>query len=153
MKPFGTMEGALQAEGSATISLGQHINQRRASRNPLPATWGAGCPTSPGTPTGYNVRLVGGDPDIIGGTSAVAPLWAGLIALMNEGLSKQGKPPVGLINPILYQLPAASSSFHDIVNGNNDLEGLGKYAARPSWDPCTGLGSPDGKALAAAIGV
>ena len=103
--------------------------------------------------TGYNVRLVGGDPDIIGGTSAVAPLWAGLIALMNEGLSKQGKPPVGLINPILYQLPAASSSFHDIVNGNNDLEGLGKYAARPSWDPCTGLGSPDGKALAAAIGV
>ena len=102
--------------------------------------------------TGYNVRLVGGDPEVIGGTSAVAPLWAGLIALLNEGLSKQGKPPAGLLNPILYQLPAASSSFHDIVNGSNDVEGLGKYSAKPSWDPCTGLGTPDGKALAAAVG-
>jgi kumamolisin len=102
--------------------------------------------------TGYNVRLVGGDPDVIGGTSAVAPLWAGLIALLNEGLSKQGKPPAGLLNPILYQLPAASSSFHDIVKGNNDVEGLGKYSANSSWDPCTGLGTPDGKALAAAVG-
>ena len=102
--------------------------------------------------TGYNVTLVGGDKEIIGGTSAVAPLWAGLIALLNESLAKQGNPPVGFVNPILYHLPASSSSFHDILNGNNDLEGLGKYTARSSWDPCTGLGSPNGKALAAAIG-
>ena len=78
------------------------------------------------------MTLVGGAAEVIGGTSAVAPLWAGLIALLNESLAKQGKPAAGLLNPILYQLPATSSSFHDIIKGNNDLEGLGKYAARPS---------------------
>jgi kumamolisin len=102
--------------------------------------------------TGYEVRLVGGKSEVIGGTSAVAPLWAGLVALINEGLSTLNKPPAGLLNPILYQLPASAATFHDILNGNNDLEGLGKYTAGPAWDPCTGLGSPDGKKLLAALG-
>jgi kumamolisin len=102
--------------------------------------------------TGYEVRLVGGKTEVIGGTSAVAPLWAGLIALLNEGLSKVSKPPAGLLNPILYQLPTSSGVFHDIVEGNNDIEGLNKYAAGPAWDPCTGLGTPDGKQLLTALG-
>jgi len=90
--------------------------------------------------TGFNV-LVDGKSTVIGGTSAVAPLWAGLIARMNQSLGK----PVGYVNPLLYSANAAET-FHDITSGNN-----GGYAAGPGWDPCTGLGTPDGSALLAAL--
>ncbi len=91
--------------------------------------------------TGYQI-LVDGSRQVIGGTSAVAPLWAGLTALMNQSLGK----PVGFLQPQLYT-PTAEGSLHDITQGNN-----GSYAAGPKWDPCTGLGSPDGQALLAALG-
>jgi|SRR5579863_208058 len=89
--------------------------------------------------SGYQV-VVDGQATVIGGTSAVAPLWAGLIALINQELGK----PVGYLNPLLYTLPAAC--FHDITLGDN-----GSYKAGPGWDPCTGLGSPDGAALLSAM--
>ena len=89
--------------------------------------------------TGYLVR-VDGQNEIIGGTSAVAPLWAGLLALLNQQLGK----PVGFVNPKLYGLPA--SSFFDVVTGNN-----GSYKAGPKWDACTGLGSPNGTAIGEAL--
>jgi kumamolisin len=91
--------------------------------------------------TGY-VTLVDGNPDVIGGTSAVAPLWAGLIALINDSLGK----PVGFVNPLLYQNP--NGDFNGITSGNN-----GAYSAGPGWNPCTGLGSPIGTQIAAALGV
>jgi kumamolisin len=91
--------------------------------------------------TGY-VTLVDGNPDVIGGTSAVAPLWAGLIALINDSLGK----PVGFVNPLLYQNP--NGDFNSITSGNN-----GAYSAGPGWNPCTGLGSPIGIQIAAALGV
>jgi len=84
--------------------------------------------------TGYQVR-VDGQNTVIGGTSAVAPLWAGLIARINQ-LKGQ---PVGYINPRIY---SNSAALRDITNGNN-----GAYSAGPKWDPCTGLGSPDGAKL------
>ncbi len=77
----------------------------------------------------------------VGGTSAVAPLWAGLIALINEATGKRA----GFIHPTLYKL-ANSGALRDITSGSN-----GDYAARAGWDPCTGLGSPNGKALLAAM--
>jgi kumamolisin len=92
--------------------------------------------------TGY-VTLVDGNPDVIGGTSAVAPLWAGLIALINESIGK----PAGLINPLLYQNVTADDDFSDITTGNN-----GAYSAGPGWDACSGLGSPIGTQVAAALG-
>jgi len=92
--------------------------------------------------TGY-VTLVDGQPDVIGGTSAVAPLWAGLIALINEGVGK----PAGLINPLLYQSASTAGDFNDVTSGNN-----GAYSAGPGWDACTGLGSPIGAQVAAALG-
>ena len=101
--------------------------------------------------TGYQVRLVGGQRSVIGGTSAVAPLWAGLVALLNQKLAARAKPPAGFLNPLIYGLPATAAAFHDIVQGNNDIEGLGKYQAGPGWDACTGLGSPDGAKLIAAL--
>jgi len=92
--------------------------------------------------TGYVTR-VDGQPDVIGGTSAVAPLWAALIALINESIGK----PVGFVNPLLYQNTSAADDFNDITSGNN-----GAYSAGPGWDACTGLGSPIGNQIAAVLG-
>jgi len=100
--------------------------------------------------TGYQVRLVGGKQSVFGGTSAVSPLWAALIARINQRLAKLGKPPAGFINPLLYAPPAGV--LHDITQGNNDLEGLGKYSARKGWDACTGLGTPDGTKVMQRLG-
>ena len=88
--------------------------------------------------TGYDVRVDGSN-TVIGGTSAVAPLWAGLIARINSASGH----PVGYVNPILYKNQAA---FRDITQGNN-----GDFAAAKNWDACTGLGSPNGTKLAAAL--
>jgi kumamolisin len=91
--------------------------------------------------TGY-VTLVDGQSGVIGGTSAVAPLWAGLIALINQTNGK----PVGFINPLLYPNESAAADFNDIVSGNN-----GAYSAGPGWDACTGFGSPIGAQIAAVL--
>ena len=100
--------------------------------------------------TGYNVQ-VDGQTFPVGGTSAVAPLWAGLIALINQKLNGR----VGFINPQLYSLPANSSVFRDVVNGNNrvsfkQFKKVG-YDAQKGWDACSGLGSVDGAKLAGLL--
>jgi kumamolisin len=98
--------------------------------------------------TGY-VVLVDGQQFVIGGTSAVAPLWAGLIALINQKLGRA----VGYLNPLLYALPASAGAFRDITTGNNDISGKnGAYQAGPGWDACTGWGSPNGAKLLTALG-
>ena len=91
--------------------------------------------------TGYEVR-VDGQSFVIGGTSAVAPLWAGLIALMNQKLGQ----PVGFLNPLLYGSLSGQGLLNDITSGNN-----GSYAAKSGWDPCTGWGSPNGAKLLQAL--
>jgi kumamolisin len=88
--------------------------------------------------TGYNIA-VDGQPMVVGGTSAVAPLWAGLIALCNQSAGHHA----GLVNPLLYANPAALT---DITSGDNNV-----YQAGPGWDAVTGLGSPIGTAIAALI--
>jgi kumamolisin len=90
--------------------------------------------------TGYDVRIDGTD-TVIGGTSAVAPLWAGLIARINAA---RPNGSVGFINPQLY---ASSGVFNDITSGNN-----GTYEAAQGWDACTGLGTPVGVKVAALLG-
>ncbi|MGC2581337.1 MAG: peptidase S53, partial [Acidobacteriaceae bacterium] len=89
--------------------------------------------------SGYNI-LVDGQQEVVGGTSAVAPLWAALVALVNQ----QKGSPVGFVNATLY---TDRSDFRDITQGNN-----GAYQAGPGWDACTGLGSPNGQEIAQAIG-
>jgi kumamolisin len=88
--------------------------------------------------TGYEI-LVDGQSLTFGGTSAVAPLWAGLVARLNQVLGH----PVGFLNPILYNHPEV---FHDITSGSNI-----DYQAGAGWDPCTGLGSPNGVKLLAVL--
>ena len=89
--------------------------------------------------TGYDV-LVDGQSEVVGGTSAVAPLWAALIARLNQQLGKS----LGLANAALYG--TAGKGFRDITQGNN-----GTYQASTGWDACTGWGSPDGAALLTAL--
>ncbi|WP_163337583.1 S8 family serine peptidase [Desulfopila sp. IMCC35008] len=79
-----------------------------------------------------------------GGTSAAAPLWAALIARLNQGVGNR----LGYLNPLLYrlQLIERQDLFNDITIGNN-----GAYNAGPGWDPLSGLGTPKGKALLKAL--
>lgn len=90
--------------------------------------------------TGYNV-LVDGQTLVIGGTSAVAPLWAGLIAVAN---AQNGKL-AGFLQPQIYTT-RSKPAFRDITSGNN-----GSFSADIGWDACTGLGSPIAARLIALI--
>ena len=93
--------------------------------------------------TGYQVQADGSS-FAVGGTSAVAPLWAGLIALFNQSNGKA----TGYLNPTLYQnVGESGGAFHDITSGNN-----GDFSASTGWDPCTGWGSPNGGSLLTALG-
>jgi kumamolisin len=98
--------------------------------------------------TGYQI-LVDGQAGVVGGTSAVAPLWAGLVALLNEQLGK----PLGYLNPVLYQLENVGA-FHDITEGDNFIlkgDDRSGYSARPGWDACTGLGTPNGTKILSVL--
>lgn len=76
----------------------------------------------------------------VGGTSASAPIFAGIINLINEERIAKGKGPIGFLNPTMYAHPHA---FNDITIGNNPGCGTGGFNATPGWDPVTGLGTPD----------
>ncbi len=113
---------------------------------PADAGGGRGVPDVAGDASpesGYNV-LVDGQQEVVGGTSAVAPLWAGLLALINQNRVQAGNATAGFINPTLYGAPTV---LRDITSGSN-----GTYNAGPGWDPCTGLGSPNGAAVAQLLG-
>jgi kumamolisin len=90
--------------------------------------------------TGYNM-LVDGQLEVAGGTNAAAPLWAGLIVLLNQKLNRR----LGFVNPSLYAIDQ-SRGFRDIAMGNN-----GAYTATYGWDCLTGLGSPMGGPLLQAL--
>jgi kumamolisin len=111
----------------------------------LPDVTGDGDPAS-----GYQV-LVDGESFPVGGTSAVAPLWAALVARINQKLRGQ----LGFINPQLYALPPAAGALNDITTGNNRCtfkhsNNVG-FDAGPGWDACSGLGSPNGVKLAGVL--
>ncbi|HEX4722725.1 MAG TPA: S53 family peptidase [Pseudonocardiaceae bacterium] len=94
--------------------------------------------------TGYNVYF-DGKATVIGGTSAVAPLWAALVCRLTQALGR----PLGLLQPVVYANAAAgmaTTGFRDITIGNN-----GAYQAKSGWDPCTGLGVPIGTILLAVL--
>jgi kumamolisin len=112
---------------------------------------GRGLPDVAGNATDYRM-IVGGKEIPASGTSLVAPLWAGLIALINQSLTEKGGNTAGFLNSLLYGVLGARGAFKDIVEGNNDIDGkLNKYSAGPGWDACTGMGSPDGAKLLQAL--
>jgi kumamolisin len=105
-------------------------------RRGVPDVAGAAAPTP-----GYRI-ILDGQPITRDGTSAVAPLWAALIALAN---AERGRP-LGLLHPLLYANPALC---RPITAGDNRAAGLGYDAGRP-WNACTGLGVPRGGDIIAA---
>ena len=138
-----------QPQGGATGGGVSNIfplpNWQASSKVPKPTATagGRGVPDVAGDAdpaSGYVVR-VDGKSFVIGGTSAVAPLWAGLIAVANE---KNGKS-AGFIQPAIYAAKG-KAAFRDIIHGNN-----GSFAAGAGWDACTGLGSPIAPELISAI--
>jgi kumamolisin len=99
--------------------------------------------------SGYLQVINGQPPQSVGGTSAVAPLYAGLVARINANLGAS----VGYLNPTLYALPAAT--FNDILGSpgpaGNSFAQVQGYPAGQGWDACTGFGSVHGQALQDAI--
>jgi hypothetical protein len=74
----------------------------------------------------------------VGGTSAATPLWAALIARVNQGIGGRA----GLLQPMLYGPLRTAGALNDVTTGDN-----GAYTAAVGWDACTGLGSPNGAAI------
>ncbi|MBV8118267.1 MAG: S53 family peptidase, partial [Candidatus Eremiobacteraeota bacterium] len=89
---------------------------------------------------GYYVVMEGTEL-AMGGTSAVAPVWAALAARINQRLGK----PIGFFAPLLYRV-SPSPLFGAITGGGN-----GRFQAGPGWNPCTGLGVPIGTAIADGV--
>ncbi|KAI1796878.1 subtilisin-like protein [Ganoderma leucocontextum] len=88
------------------------------------------------------ITVVNGHFKRISGTSASAPIFASLIAAINDVRIAIGKGPVGWINPALYS-PWFVGSFNDVTNGSNPGCGTQGFQAAPGWDPVTGLGTPN----------
>jgi subtilase family serine protease len=86
-----------------------------------------------------------------GGTSASAPLWAGIIALADQYTGRH----LGFVNPAIYQIarsPHYHQALHDIAAGDANTSEFPRgtitgYRAGPGWDPVTGWGSPNGEVL------
>jgi kumamolisin len=88
------------------------------------------------------VHVDGKHLEAIGGTSAAAPMWASLIARLNQGL----KANCGFLNALIYSNQFPTGGFRDITSGNN-----GAYKANSGWDACTGFGTPIGDGLLQAL--
>jgi subtilase family serine protease len=88
--------------------------------------------------------------NLYGGTSFAAPMWAGLVALVNEQRVKDGKKSIGFINPTVYSQNVTSgygTNFHDITSGTS-----GRYSAVTGYDLVTGWGSPKPELISALAG-
>jgi subtilase family serine protease len=130
------------------------INARSSGAREVPDVSADGDPA-----TGYVIYWSGGLPtsnpwQVVGGTSAAAPMWAALIALTNASAECAGTS-IGFANPALYHAAAVAygTDFNDITSGDNDMTGLngGLYPAGSGYDMATGLGSPNGTALAQTL--
>jgi len=96
-----------------------------------------------------------GNKDLFGGTSCASPLWAGFTALANQQAAILGVPPVGFINPALYEMASESiydTVFHDTAIGDNTSPASPNlFHAKAGFDLCTGLGTPTGTNLINAL--
>ena len=96
--------------------------------------------------------VIGGRAALLDGTSASTPVFASVVALLNDRLAAKGKSPLGFLNPLLYS-SAGQAALNDVVSGTNPGCGTSGFPAAQGWDPVTGLGTPDFAKLARAVGV
>lgn len=121
-----------------SVVLPPSVNGGRKGRG-VPDVAGNAAPES-----GYRI-VADGEILLSGGTSAVAPLWAGLAARINQGAGR----PIGFFLPAVYGHPGL---FMEVTTGSNRPAGSAiGYDAGPGWNACTGLGAPRGKAVAGAL--
>jgi len=158
--PYVTMVGATQllpkgGEGGATLSAGgfsrdyyQPSYQTAAVTSYLNS--GVQLPTDSYDATGRAYPdvsalgmgievVVNGRSEPVDGTSCSAPIFGGIISLLNAQRALAGKPPLGWLNPWIYQNP---QMFTDITTGENSYECCQGFKAATGWDPVTGWGSP-----------
>jgi Glyoxalase-like domain/Mycothiol maleylpyruvate isomerase N-terminal domain len=152
--PYGTPGTTFQASGGGF----SHLFARPAYQDGMPGAGARrGVPDVSADASGHAGMALaiseGGGKTYLrnsGGTSATAPLWAGLIALANQYAGRR----LGFVNPALYRIARSGSyhrAFHDITAGNNTVRFPPRtfpgYRAAPGWDPVTGLGSPSAQVL------
>ncbi|KAJ6487228.1 family S53 protease [Mycena vitilis] len=100
---------------------------------------------------GENVQIVtGGSTEGVDGTSCSTPIFASVIALLNDQLIAAGNSPLGFLNPWLYANP---DMLNDVTAGSNPGCGAKGFAAKAGWDPVTGLGTPNFTKMKAAAGL
>jgi subtilase family serine protease len=152
--PYGTVGSTFQASGGGFSRVFATPSYQRGT--PGIGTW-RGVPDVSADANGHTGMAIaiaepGGHTHIrnSGGTSASAPIWAGLIALADQYAHRH----LGFVNPALYRIaasPADHRAFHDVASGNNTAKFPPRtftgYRAAPGWDPVTGLGSPDARWL------
>jgi len=85
----------------------------------------------------------------VGGTSAACPVFAGVIAMINDELIAKGEPAMGFLNPWIYTVAAPGGGFNDVTTGTNNAGVGAGFEAAKGWDPATGFGTPDYEKLLA----
>ncbi|KAI0258483.1 tripeptidyl peptidase A [Gloeopeniophorella convolvens] len=93
--------------------------------------------------------VIGGNPELVAGTSVAAPTFAGVVGLLNDARLAAGQPTLGFLNPLLYALKG--KGLNDITKGNAPGCGTPGFNATTGWDPVTGLGTPNFGELKAIV--
>jgi len=159
--PYITMVGATYIDATTKKEVGATLSSGGFSKDFMQASWqasavqgyfqsGVTMPTEafykPGraypdvAAYGQNVQVVAsGAMQGVSGTSCSAPIFAGIVALINHELMSTGQPPLGFLNPWLYANP---QMFTDVTSGSNPYQKCQGFQAAPGWDPVTGLGTP-----------
>lgn len=102
---------------------------------------------------GQNVQIVtGGRTGSVAGTSCSSPIFASVVALLNDRLIAAGRSPLGFLNPLLYSA-AGAATLNDVTSGSNPGCGTSGFPARAGWDPVTGLGTPNFSKMLTALGL
>jgi len=138
---FSTLFNAFEDQAKAV-----HSYLQRAQDLPPNGSFPVGGRATPDVSAlgqGYQI-ILGGKPATVGGTSASAPTFASIVSLLNEARLKAGQPPMGYLNPFLYQ---NADAFTDVTVGTNAIDRAGDilkygYKCAKGWDPVTGLGTP-----------
>lgn len=151
----GAAGGATGGGVSREFPTPSYQQSTHVPADPIDGHTGRGVPDLAGNAdpeTGYQV-LVDGKNIVIGGTSAVAPLYAGLIARLNELLKSKGRNTAGFINPTLYNQAMVDAGYRDVKRGNNSTGNLANkaYRAAAGWDPASGWGSIAGPTILTAL--
>jgi len=146
----GGFSAIFEAPEYQNSSIKEYVSSGAALPNPkLYPAGGRVTPDVSALGTCYTVWSGGAATGTLSGTSASTPTFAGMVALINAEAEAKGKPPVGFVNPSLYQKGAIG---FDVTSGNNKVSGCsGGFPAVKGFDAITGLGTPNFEQLRAIL--